>query len=250
MRSMLIVANWKAYVEDGKRAKALFALAKRLSVKWKHEIVLSPASPQLGLLAPGNRTKVRFAAQDVSVSTGGAHTGESTAQVLKDVGVTYAIVGHSERRAMGEDDAMIALKAQHALAHGIAPILCVGEQERDHGAEYLGCVRGQLAAVMAPLSQKERMQVVVAYEPIWAIGKSAADAIHPQDLAEMSLYIRKVLGDYLPGKAPAKARVIYGGSVEPGNIRDLAAAGGIDGFLIGHASVEPASFSALVAAVS
>ncbi|MBP6860616.1 MAG: triose-phosphate isomerase [Candidatus Pacebacteria bacterium] len=247
---MLIVANWKAYVEEGKRAKALFALAKRLSGKYKHEIVLAPSFPQLGLLAPGNRTKVRFASQDVSVVTGGAQTGETTAQVVKDTGATYAIIGHSERRGSGEDDAIVALKVQHALAQGLIPILCVGERERDQSAEYLGFVRAQLAAVMAPLSQKERMQVVVAYEPIWAIGKSAAEAILPADLAEMSLYIRKVLGDYLPGKAPAKTRVIYGGSVEPGNIRDLAAAGGIDGFLIGHASVEVPSFASLVAAIS
>lgn len=247
---MLVVANWKAYVEEGKRAKALFALAKRLSGKHKHEIVLAPAMPQLGLLASGNRTKVRFASQDVSNETGGAHTGETTAHAVKDAGATYVIVGHSERRSAGEDDGLVARKTQHALAQGLIPILCVGERERDQGAEYLGQIRAQIAAVMGPLSQKERMQVVIAYEPVWAIGKTAAEAIEPRDLAEMSLYIRKVLGDYLPGKAPAKSRVIYGGSVEPGNIRDLAAAGGIDGFLIGHASVETISFAALVAAIS
>ncbi len=247
---MLIVSNWKAYVEDVKRAKGLVALAKRLSGKYRHDMVLAPSAPQLGLLAAGNRSKVAFAAQDVSETTGGASTGESSAKIIANLGVAYVIIGHSERRAMGEGDDVAAKKAQHALAHGLVPILCVGERERDHGAEYLGFIRAQIAAVMSGLSQKERAQVVVAYEPVWAIGKSALEAIHPSDLAEMTLYIRKVLGDYLPGKAPAKTRIIYGGSVDPSNIRDLARTGGVDGFLIGRASVDTTSFTALIAAVS
>jgi triosephosphate isomerase len=247
---MLIVSNWKAYVEDVDRAKKLFSLAKRLSKETRNVLVLAPSAPHLALLALKNKSKVKFAAQDVSATTGGAKTGEISAQVLSDANISYAIVGHSERRAMGETDAVIAEKMRHALAHGIAPILCVGERARDTGAEYLSFVRKQIASAFASLSQKERMMVVVAYEPVWAIGKTAADALPPRDVAEMVLYIRKVLGEYLPGKAPAKTKVLYGGSAEPDNARDLAAAGGIDGFLVGHASVDAPMYAALVRAVS
>lgn len=243
---MLIVANWKAYVESKQKAKALFASAKRLSGTKGMEIVLAPAAPYLGLLAPANRSKVAFAAQDISDTTGGAATGEVTAAACADIGVKYVIVGHSERRARGENDALIAHKAQHALAHGLTPILCVGERARDADAQYLSFIRSQITSVFSILTAQERLQMVVAYEPIWAIGHSAAEAITPSDLTEMILYIRKVLAEQVAGNI----RVLYGGSVEPGNARDLAGGSGIDGFLVGHASTDPKEFTALVKAVS
>jgi triosephosphate isomerase len=247
---MLIVANWKAYVEDAARAKSLFTLTKRLKGKTRHELVLAPSSPHLGLLAYKNRSKVKFASQDVSATTGGAATGETSSQVLAKLGIPYCIIGHSERRAKGETDEQIAAKAQHLLAHGVSPILCVGERSRDAGAEYLNVIRAQLSEVLTLLSQKERMQLVVAYEPVWAIGKTAADALPAHELHEMMLYIRKVFGDFLPGKAPSRTKIIYGGSVEPENVRALAGGSRIDGFLIGHASVDAAMFSGIVKAIS
>lgn len=246
---MIIVANWKAYVESTTKAKALLAAAKRLSAKGDIKIVLAPPAPYLGLLI-GPKTKVAFASQDVSVSTGGATTGEVTAAVLSDIGATYAILGHSERRALGETDAIVTDKVQHALAHGLTPILCVGERERDTDAYYLKQIRAQVSAVFAVLSPKERLNMIVAYEPIWAIGHSAADAITHNDLNEMILYIRKVLGEFIPGKGANNVPILYGGSVEAANARDLAAASGIDGFLVGHASVDVTTFTALVKAVS
>lgn len=244
---MLIVANWKAYVEDEAKAKRLYAAAKRLAAGGRHEIVLAPAAPYLGEFASANRSSVAFAAQDISETTGGAATGEVTAAINESVGATYAIVGHSERRAKGETDAMVLEKVRHALANGLTPILCVGERERDPEAKYLSFLRGQLSAVFEPLSLKERSRIVLAYEPVWAIGKGAAEAITPADLGEMVLYIRKVLGSY---KGAGKVRILYGGSVDPSNIRALAVGGGVDGFLIGHASTEVQSFGALVKAVN
>ncbi len=246
---MLIVSNWKAYVEDIDRAKQLFSLAKRVSKKTRNQIVLAPSAPHLALLSAKNKSKVKFASQDVSASTGGAKTGEVSAQTLSEL-VSYVIIGHSERRAAGETDGVIAEKMRHALAQGISPILCVGEHERDAGAGYLSFVRGQIGSALSALSQKERMDVVIAYEPVWAIGKTAAEALPSHDLAEMVLYIRKVLGEFLPGKAPSKIRVIYGGSAEPDNARALAGGSGIDGFLVGHASVDPVMFSGLIKAIS
>ncbi len=246
---MLIVGNWKAYVQSSEKAKKIFAAAKRVGGHAGVQVVIAPPAPYLGMLAVGNRSKVEFASQDVSLSTGGAATGELTAAALADAGASYAILGHSERRAMGESDEMIAEKVRHALANRLKPILCIGEKERDQDARYLSGLRAQIAAVFAPLSQKERMQTVIAYEPIWAIGKTAAEAITPADLGEMVLYIRKVLSEYLPGRGAEKATILYGGSIEPGNARELASGTGVDGFLVGHASVDADTFSRLVKAL-
>lgn len=247
---MLIVANWKAYVESKQKAKLLYASAKRLVGRKGLHIVLAPSAPQLGLLAPSNRSKISFGAQDISNTTGGAATGEITAATCIDLGVRYVIVGHSERRASGEDDATIATKTQHALAVGMIPILCIGERERDPEAHYLAFIRGQVSSVFSALTPQERLQVVVAYEPVWAIGRTAADAISPSDLTEMILYIRKILNEQVSGDAARTMQILYGGSVEPGNARNLAAGSGIDGFLVGHASTDPKEFTALVKAVS
>ena len=247
---MLIVSNWKAYVETLIKAKKLYAVAKHLSARGVHEIVLAPPAPYIGALAPGNRSNVQFAGQDVSATPGGAETGEVTASILRGLGVSYVIVGHSERRVAGDTDHVVLEKVRHALAHGLTPILCVGERTRDADATYLTFLRTQIANVFAALPPKERAHIVIAYEPVWAIGHSAVDAIGPADLTEMVLYIRKVLSEYLPGKTSQKARVLYGGSVEEGNARDLAEGTGIDGFLIGHASTDPVSFTKIVKAIS
>lgn len=244
--SMLLVANWKAYVEDPKKAQALFSLSKRFARTHEVSIVLAPPSVFLGTLAAGNASRVSFAAQDVSATTGGAQTGEVTAQAYATAGATYAILGHSERRALGDTNAIVAEKVTHALAHGLTPILCIGEHERDTEGRYLSFLREQLVTALTPLTSKERQQVVVAYEPIWAIGKTASLAIEPSDLTEMVLYIRKILAGLLPGKSSLRTSVLYGGSVEPGNARALALHSGINGFLVGHASVDQNSFTQLV----
>lgn len=243
---MLIVANWKAYVEDMEKARKLFALSKRLARATGFDIVLAPPAPILGALARGNKSTVAFSAQDISATTGGAKTGEATAGAYAATGATYAVIGHSERRAMGDTDTVVAEKLARAFAHGLIPILCVGERERDGDGRYLAFLREELSAALAALTPKERAKIIVAYEPVWAIGKTAADAVSPGDLAEMVLYIRKVLAEFLPGKNPFRSRILYGGSVEPENIRALAESSGINGFLIGHASVAPDTFASLV----
>lgn len=247
---MLIIANWKAYVDSPEKAKKLVARAKTLASKTKVGLVLLPPTPYVGLLAANNKSKVSFGVQDVSASTGGAQTGEVTAGTSASVGARYALAGHSERRACGESLSDISQKVAHALAQGMTPVLCVGEKERDAEGKYLSFIRDEITSALMPLQQKDRARVIVAYEPLWAIGKSAADAITPLDLSEMVLYIRKVLAELLPGKSSNQSRVLYGGSVEPVNARDLAGASGIDGFLVGRASVDLDSFSALVKTLS
>lgn len=242
---MIIVANWKAYVEDFEKAKELFSVSKKLSLKTDSTIVLAPSAPFLGALAFTNKSRIAFAAQDASATNGGAKTGETTARTAAAAGATYAIVGHSERRAAGDTNEIVALKLSHILACNLIPILCVGEQERDHEGRYLNFVREEITSALTNLLPKERSKVILAYEPLWAIGKTAAGAIGPHDLTEMVLYIRKVLAEFLSVQKSSHATVLYGGSVEPENIHSLQTTG-INGFLIGHASVDAQVFSALV----
>lgn len=247
---MIIIANWKAYVEDLAKAKDLFAISKKLSRATAITIVLAPPAPLLGALAHNNKSKVSFSAQDVSVTLGGAKTGEVIAPVYATTGASYAIIGHSERRAAGDTNTIVAEKIVHALACKLTPILCVGEHERDREGVYLNFIREEITSALILLSEKDRSKIIVAYEPLWAIGKSAESAIGPHDLNEMVLYIHKVLAELLPGKKSMTTPILYGGSVEPGNIRDLARTSDVDGFLIGHASVDPLSFAALVKQLS
>lgn len=243
---MLIIGNWKSYVEKKEDAKKLLANAKRIAGKTRHKIVIAPPAPFLALLSGDKRALVKTSAQDISETTVGASTGEVSASVIKDAGATYVIIGHSERRARGETDALISQKVIRALSVGLIPVVCVGEKERDVNAGYLQVLRAQLDAVFSKLTPKDRAKVVVAYEPVWAIGKTAKDAAAPRDVAEMMLYIKKVLAPY----GAEKAVVIYGGSVESANAKALMKEGGVGGFLIGHASADAKMFSALVSEVS
>ncbi len=243
---MIIIANWKAYVEDIGKAKELFTVSKKLAKDTGNGIVLAPPAPLLGILAAKNASSVAFGAQDISATTGGAETGEITAQTYAAAGATYAIVGHSERRARGDTDTLVSEKLRHALAHGLTPVLCIGEHSRDTDGRYLSFIREELTTAISPLTPRERGKIVLAYEPLWAIGKTASEAIAADDLAEMTLYIKKVLAEIFSGKSSARIPVLYGGSVEPDNVRALAELAGIDGFLVGHASVDPRLFALLV----
>ena len=243
---MLIVANWKAYIDDLAKAKKLLTVSKRLAGRTRMTIVLSPPAPLLGTLAKDNTSKVAFAAQDISLTGGGAATGEIPVGDRVAAGAAYAIVGHSERRAAGDTDSIIAEKLERALSHNLTPILCIGEHERDTEGRYLAVVREQLTAALRLLAPKERARIIVAYEPLWAIGKAASFAITPNDLAEMVLYIHKVLAELLPGKSSARSLVLYGGAVEPDNARALVAGSRVDGLLVGHASTDPHLFSLVV----
>lgn len=250
---MLLVSNWKAYVADVKTAKSLVATGKRASTRNKIQLVIVPPAPFVGLFADGKTPpskKLSFGAQDVSLVGGGAATGEITAAALAGLGLTHVIVGHSERRALGESDAMVLAKTQQTLSVGLTPILCIGERRRDPEAKYLHFLRSQIDAVFSHLSSKERARMVIAYEPLWAIGRNAADSIQPQDLQEMVLYIRKVLGAYMPASSAKKVPILYGGSVEPSNIRSLAGNAEVEGFLVGHASAQVDTYAGLIKALS
>lgn len=247
---MLIIGNWKVYVDSRTKAKALYATAKRLAAKGGVTLGVAPAFPYLALLAPTRPLKraPHLVAQDVSITDTQAETGEVPARALKDLGVSHVIVGHSERRARGESDVIIAEKVRRVLAQGITPVLCVGETARDEDAQYLSQVRMQIHTIYGAIEVKQRSAMVLAYEPVWAIG--TGKTITPSDLAEMILYIRKVLAELLPDDGAQRVVILYGGSVDASSVRVLADDTGIGGFLVGRASADSASFTALVNAAS
>ncbi|MCJ1359513.1 MAG: triosephosphate isomerase [Icmadophila ericetorum] len=208
----------------------------------KTEVVIAPPSLFLLLVREHLRKEIEVAAQNVFDKPNGAFTGEISAEQLKDSGITWTLVGHSERRALlGEDDKFIASKTKTALAGGLGVILCCGEtlEQRDSN-ETLSVVTRQLSAVASTIdpSSWSSNKVVIAYEPVWAIGtgKVATTA----QAQEVHAAIRKWLGESVDKEAAEQTRIIYGGSVSEKNCKDLSQEEDIDGFLVGGASLKPA----------
>jgi triosephosphate isomerase len=242
MRKTLVVGNWKM---NGSRAgtQALLAELKALA-PWPSDVVVCPPSLLLAQVeAELTGSPIQWGVQDVSAHNGmGAYTGELSAQMLKDWGVTYAIVGHSERRAYhAESDSLVAAKAKAALTHGITPIVCVGETRAEREAGHTeAVVQRQLAAAIQQLGARIG-EVVVAYEPVWAIGTGLTAT--PEQAQAVHARLRQQLLAATP--AAAQMRLLYGGSVKPDNARELFAQPDIDGGLIGGAALKAADFDAI-----
>jgi triosephosphate isomerase len=189
--------------------------------------------------------KLSLGAQDCHPEPSGAFTGDISAPMLKDAGATYVIVGHSERRTLHhETDALVRAKAEAALKAGLTAIVCVGETKEERQAgDAIAVVTRQLKGSLPPGGGPD--SVVVSYEPVWAIGTGLTPT--PKDVAEMHGAIRTLLGE-IYGPGGSKLRILYGGSVKPGNCRDLLTLDNVDGALIGGASLKAAEFLAIAAA--
>lgn len=249
--SPLIVGNWKLNPETLHDARDLFlAIRKRLPRQLGDvAVVVAPPFPfisELRRLAPSGR--IALAAQTAFAEMKGAHTGEVSLPMLESVGVTTVILGHSERRAQGEQDAAINASARAALKRKLTTIVCVGELERDTEAGYFGVVEGQLIAALRDIPKTQLKDLVIAYEPVWAIGTGATAT--PEDAHEMKLFIQKVIVAHYGRPALKKVRIIYGGSVKPDNAAALLDAGAVDGFLIGGASLVATEFIDIIKTAS
>jgi triosephosphate isomerase (TIM) len=244
----LIVANWKMHPRTLREAKALLAVTRAAAAKARGaSVVVCPPAVFLSNLAQGSRGKsVVFGAQDCAAEAKGAHTGEVSAGMLFDRGARFVILGHSERRAQGERNEEVNRKVIAAHAAGLTAILCVGERERDPEGMYLGLVKDEVVEALRGVPREALASVIVAYEPIWAIGKRAEDAMRPHDAHETALYIRKVLRETYAHDDALKVPILYGGSVEAENARSILAEGGVDGLLVGHQSIEPKGFADLL----
>ncbi len=239
-----MVANWKMYVDTPLAAKAW---AKTLRTKMRSlsfvEVAIAPSFVLLPHVVDAlNRSTIKVGAQAVSSNHISAHTGEVSARMLKNVGASFVIVGHSERRALGETNEMVHAQILEADAAKLGIVLCVGEKERDAGGEHFAIIHEQLTSALAGLSPKSISKLVVAYEPVWAIGKTAADAMKPQDIQEVIIFIKKTLTGLFEPSAVKKITLLYGGSVEEANAAAILKEGIVGGFLVGHASANIENF--------
>lgn len=237
----LIAGNWKmnGLAED---AKALAAELKDLSAETELavDLLVCPPFPYLGLVAQelaGSR--IALGGQDCHGGNSGAHTGDTAAPMLRDVGCTFVIVGHSERRHdHGETDVQVRGKAEAALAAGLVPIVCVGETDQERNAgQTLSVIARQVKGSVPAGMEADRL--VVAYEPVWAIGtgRTATAA----DVVEVHAEIRRLLVG-LVGEGARNVRILYGGSVKPDNAAELLSQANVDGALVGGASLKAADF--------
>ena len=248
MRIPFIAGNWKMYKTVAE--SVVFVKELRTAVKDvdRVEIVLAPAFTALHAVAEAARnTNVGVAAQDLYWEREGAFTGEVSAEMVKEAGAQYAIVGHSERRRLfGETDATVNRKAMAALGAGLTPIVCIGEtlEERERD-ETLAVLDRQIKDGLGEMSAAQVAEIVLAYEPVWAIGTgrtaTAAQA------GEAHAHIRKRLRQWFGADAADRSHIIYGGSVKPDNIRELIAEEDVDGALVGGASLDVRGFTEIIA---
>jgi triosephosphate isomerase (TIM) len=243
----LIVGNWKMNPQSAHLATQLALNIKKGLVRAQDvEVVVAPPSLYLPAIANlGNgKNPYLLGAQDAHWEKLGAHTGEISLPMLKSIGVKYVIVGHSERRIEGETDDMVNKKVLSIIKEEAVAILCVGERERDHAGHYLGFIEAQIRSACAGLSKSKLGSLVIAYEPVWAIG--TGDTATPENVHEMKIFIEKVLSDLYGRTYAGKVRILYGGSVTPKNSAVLMTEGMIDGFLVGGASLRASEFCEIV----
>ena len=250
MNKKLIVGNWKMNPITLDEAKKIARKIKRVApILTSTETVIAPPYPFIALCGGRGETKhFHLGAQSASVQVdSGPYTGEVSAAILKDIGVEYVIVGHSEQRAKGESDATVSKKAQAVLASHMSPIVCVGEIVRDEAGAYLETLKNQIKNSLADIAPKFAGDIVLAYEPVWAIG--AQEAMKNEDIHESSLFVKKVFSDIFGPEAGIKVKVLYGGSVNYRNAPDIISIGKVDGLLVGRESVNAPGFVELLKAV-
>lgn len=243
-KKKLILGNWKMNPKTLALARSNFGVIKKEAALYKNieAVIAAPFLylPELSKLASAS---LGLGAQNVSAEKEGPFTGEISVGMLAPLKVKYAIVGHSERRELGETNAFIGKKIKMLLSSGITPILCVGEKERDQGMWYLGAVKTQLEECLAETPKNAFSKVIIAYEPVWAISSTPGhrDAT-PEDCEEMRIYIKKVLADMVGASVAESVAIIYGGSVDEKSALGFLFKGGADGLLPGKASLNPKTF--------
>lgn len=245
-RKTLVVGNWKMYLNTHQASLYLHKIADMIPVRRGLEVVVAPSLLALQSLSlQVNRRQFKLGAQNGYWRDEGAYTGEVSMTMLRG-SVEYVIVGHSERRhSFHEHERDIRLKVQAALRNNIRPILCIGETTREHAeGETTHVLHDQLVSGLMNVTSEEIADVVIAYEPVWAIGSGVA--AKPHDLAAAARVIRKQISALYGKKAAADVQLLYGGSVTGDNCQDFLAVDGIDGLLVGGASLKADQFASIV----
>ncbi|MFB9274238.1 triose-phosphate isomerase [Cohnella cellulosilytica] len=245
-RTPIIAGNWKMFKTAGEAASFAAEVKGKAEVAGVESVICAPFTALPALVEAVKGTTIKVGAQNLHFEDSGAYTGEISGAMLKDLGIDYVIIGHSERRQyFGETDEIVNKKAHAAFRHGLVPIVCVGEklEEREAGSTN-EVVRVQTEGALTGLSAEQVAAAVIAYEPIWAIGtgKSSTSA----EANETISYIRGVVAKQFGAEAAEKVRIQYGGSVKPNTVAEYLGQSDIDGALVGGASLEPDSYVALV----
>ncbi len=244
MKSYLAVGNWKANPKSQREVSAYFSYfsGKRFS---KHPpFIIATPFPFLSLAKAKAPKFCKIAGQTISAKEEGAHTGGVTVAMLKSVGVTHVILGHSELRKEGETDEAVATKTLLTVNASLTAIICVGEQERKSDGSHFTFIENQLRAALSEIDRTKTSKVVIAYEPLWAVNgdKSATDV----ETYEVIVRLRRLLVDMYGMDNAKKVKILYGGTVTNENARSFVESGGADGILVGRASWKPESFSKLI----
>jgi triosephosphate isomerase len=247
MRIPIMAGNWKMYKTATEAVDFVTRLKKELGDWDKTEVVVAPSFVALAPVAERLKgTTIAVAAQDCFWEEQGAYTGEVSVPMLQDAGCRYVIIGHSERRAkFGEGDEQVNKKAKAVIAHGLRPIVCVGEtlEQREQGNTF-AVVERQVKEGLKGLGKDATQAVVIAYEPVWAIGTGKTAS--PGQAQEVHAFIRKLLSEIFGPQGAEAIRIQYGGSVKPDNVDELMAQPDIDGALVGGASLDAGSFARIV----
>ncbi len=245
-KKKIIIGNWKMNPSSGKEAENLFKnLLKNKINKSKAEIVICPPTLYLERLYKISK-KIPLGVQNIYFGGEGATTGEISANMAENSGAKYVILGHSERRAMGEAEEVINKKIKTAFYVGLIPILCVGEKQRDDSHDHFALIKTQLEGALSGVTKSSLLKLIIAYEPVWAIGDKALREARPMEFMEVSIFIRKVLSDKFGVAAGSEPRIIYGGSVNPGDAEGFLRDGKADGLLVGRASLDPKRFIEII----
>lgn len=248
MRQSIIAGNWKMYMTNTE-ATVLVEALKQVVADTSCEVVVCPPFTALSTVAELTEdTKIRVGAQNVFHEEEGAYTGEVSPAMLTDIGVSYVIVGHSERRSIfKEADRCVNKRVRIVLQHGMSPILCVGESlnQRESG-ETVAFIHSQLEMGLYGVPAEEMPEVVIAYEPIWAIGTGRTATA--EQAGEVCQSIREKIATMYTPEIADQVRIVYGGSVKPENAKEILAQPHVDGALVGGASLKAGSFAGIIKA--
>ena len=250
MNKKIIVGNWKTNPSSVDEAKKLIKIIRRTSLGLNNtEVVICPPFPFIyPCVSSKSETSFHIGAQSASIDMEGSHTGEVSAKMLRSIGVEYVIVGHSEQRARGDTDEIVNKKVLNVIENGMKAIVCFGEKNRDtENGSHFDYIKEQIKNTFANIPKDFAKNIILAYEPIWAIG--AKEAMVPEQVCEMAIFVKKVFADIFDPKQALKTVVLYGGSVNSINAENIVKIGQVDGLLVGRESLNTKGFADLLKAV-
>lgn len=247
---ILLAANWKMAPDTPKAALAIAKRTAAIARSTKKKLNLVVCAPCVHTVSIAKQIRpALLGAQSAAATETVASTGLVSAAMLKAVGVMYCIVGHSEARARGETNEVVKAQFDQLIAKKIIPILCVGEKERDAQGWYLSSIKDQLESAFVHVSKAALKRIVIAYEPVWAIGAKAVREATPAECREMVIFIRKIISDLYNGEK-ISIRILYGGSVTADNASTFITDGEAEGLLVGRTSLDPKAFATLATRIA